>query len=120
VLLLPQLVYGCTPRTPGESLQLKLTILCKKCPWSLVPAGTVVDTSICHPHEHDFYLQAHAGIQGTTRPVHYHVLADENQFGADAVQNLTFALCHLYCRCTRSVSLVPPVYYAHLAAARPG
>jgi len=85
-----------------------------------VPAGTVVDTSICHPHEHDFYLQAHAGIQGTTRPVHYHVLADENQFGADAVQNLTFALCHLYCRCTRSVSLVPPVYYAHLAAARPG
>jgi eukaryotic translation initiation factor 2C len=80
----------------------------------------VVDTPICHPHEHDFYLQAHAGIQGTTRPVHYHVLADENQIGADAVQNLTFALCHLYCRCTRSVSLVPPVYYAHLAAARPG
>ena len=83
-----------------------------------VPAGTVVDTSICHPREHDFYLQSHSGIQGTTRPVHYHVLADENQFGADAIQNLTFALSHLYCRCTRSVSLVPPVYYAHLAAAR--
>ena len=83
-----------------------------------VPAGTVVDTGICHPHENDFFLQSHAGIQGTTRPVHYHVLADENKFGTDALQNLTFALCHLYCRCTRSVSLVPPVYYAHLAAAR--
>jgi len=83
-----------------------------------VPAGTVVDKSICHPREHDFYLQAHSGIQGTTRPVHYHVLADENSFGADAIQGLTFALSHLYCRCTRSVSLVPPVYYAHLSAAR--
>ena len=65
-----------------------------------------------------FYLQSHSGIQGTTRPVHYHVLKDENGFTPDAIQNLTFALCHLYCRCTRSVSLVPPVYYAHLAAGR--
>ena len=50
--------------------------------------------------------------------MHYHVIADENNFGADAIQRLTFALSHLYSRCTRSVSLVPPVYYAHLAAAR--
>lgn len=50
--------------------------------------------------------------------MHYHVLCDENGFGADAIQGLTFALSHLYARCTRSVSLVPPVYYAHLAAAR--
>ncbi|KAI5423262.1 argonaute 5 [Lathyrus oleraceus] len=28
--------------------------------------GTVVDTSICHPREFDFYLNSHAGIQGTT------------------------------------------------------
>ena len=26
-------------------------------------AGTVVDTSICHPTEFDFYLNSHAGIQ---------------------------------------------------------
>ena len=83
-----------------------------------VPAGTVVDTNICHATEHDFFLQSHAGIRGTTRSVHYHVLCDENGFGADAIQGLTFALSHLYSRCTRSVSLVPPVYYAHLAAAR--
>lgn len=75
-------------------------------------------TDICHAQEYDFYLQSHSGIQGTTRPVHYHVLKDENGFTPDAIQNLTFALCHLYCRCTRSVSLVPPVYYAHLAAGR--
>ena len=83
-----------------------------------VPAGTVVDSAVCHPFEHDFYLQSHSGIQGTTRPVHYHVLADENGFGADRIQGLTFALTHGYCRCTRSVSVVPAVYYAHLAATR--
>ncbi len=27
-------------------------------------------------------------------------------------------MCYLYCRCTRSVSYVPPAYYAHLAAFR--
>ncbi|KAK3281973.1 Protein argonaute-3 [Cymbomonas tetramitiformis] len=83
-----------------------------------VPPGTVVDTTICHPQEYDFYLQSHAGIQGTTHAVHYHVLADENQFGADALQHMCYSLCYLYCRCTRSVSLVPPVYYAHHSATR--
>ncbi|KAH7849364.1 hypothetical protein Vadar_016819 [Vaccinium darrowii] len=71
--------------------------------------GTVVDTKICHPTEFDFYLCSHAGIQGTSRPAHYHVLWDENNFSADEIQ---------YARCTRSVSLVPPAYYAHLAAYR--
>ena len=80
--------------------------------------GTVVDTDICHPTENDFYLVSHAGLQGTSRPVHYHVLLDENGFGADALQRMAWSLCHVYCRCTRSVSLVPPVYYAHLAAFR--
>jgi hypothetical protein len=27
-------------------------------------------------------------------------------------------LCYLFCRCTRSVSVCPPAYYAHLAALR--
>lgn len=83
-----------------------------------VPAGTVVDSGVCHPTEYDFFLQSHSGIQGTTRPVHYHVLLDECGFGPDALQGLTFALAHAYCRCTRSVSVVPPVFYAHLAASR--
>ncbi|KAG6682426.1 hypothetical protein I3842_13G141200 [Carya illinoinensis] len=80
--------------------------------------GTVVDTKICHPTEFDFYLNSHAGIQGTSRPTHYHVLYDENGFSADALQMLTNNLCYTYARCTRSVSIVPPAYYAHLAAFR--
>lgn len=80
--------------------------------------GTVVDSKICHPTEFDFYLCSHAGIQGTSRPAHYHVLWDENNFTADGLQTLTNNLCYTYARCTRSVSIVPPAYYAHLAAFR--
>nr|AIN75617.1 argonaute 1 [Dimocarpus longan] len=80
--------------------------------------GTVVDSKICHPTEFDFYLCSHAGIQGTSRPAHYHVLWDENKFTADGLQSLTNNLCYTYARCTRSVSIVPPAYYAHLAASR--
>ncbi|KAJ0083545.1 hypothetical protein Patl1_30531 [Pistacia atlantica] len=83
-----------------------------------IQPGTVVDTKICHPTEFDFYLNSHAGIQGTSRPTHYHVLYDENCFNADDLQMLTNKLCYTYARCTRSVSIVPPAYYAHLAAFR--
>lgn len=79
-----------------------------------------MDSKICHPTEFDFYLCSHAGIQvnfcyrwcnnlkldyysalmfkrflqGTSRPAHYHVLWDENNFTADALQSLTNNLCY--------------------------
>ncbi|XP_071810855.1 protein argonaute-2-like isoform X2 [Apostichopus japonicus] len=83
-----------------------------------IPAGTTVDTGITHPREFDFYLCSHAGIQGTSRPSHYHVLWDDNEFSADELQCLTYQLCHTYVRCTRSVSIPAPAYYAHLVAFR--
>lgn len=83
-----------------------------------IPAGTTVDVGITHPAEFDFYLCSHAGIQGTSRPSHYHVLWDDNQFTADELQCLTYQLCHTYVRCTRSVSIPAPAYYAHLVAFR--
>ncbi|PKK44794.1 Piwi-domain-containing protein [Rhizophagus irregularis] len=73
---------------------------------------------ITHPFEFDFYLLSHAGLQGTSRPTYYQVLYDENGFDANKLQTLSYNLCHIYARCTRAVSLVPPVYYAHLAANR--
>ncbi|CAM0905571.1 unnamed protein product [Alopecurus aequalis] len=96
------------PEVPGRQTDRSGNIL----------PGTVVDTNICHPTEFDFYLCSHAGIQGTSRPAHYHVLFDENNFSADGLQLLTNNLCYTYARCTRSVSVVPPAYYAHLAAFR--
>ncbi|GBC06890.1 hypothetical protein RclHR1_07120003 [Rhizophagus clarus] len=83
------------------------------------PSGTVVDATVVHPFEFDFYLQSHpSSLQGTSRPAHYHVLLDENGFNADSLQTLTYNLCYNFARCTRAVSIVPPVYYAHLVCAR--
>ncbi|CAG8587767.1 28631_t:CDS:10, partial [Racocetra persica] len=81
-------------------------------------AGTVVDRKITHPYLFDFFLQSHSSLHGTSRPAHYHVLFDENNFTADSLQDLTNKLCYNYQRATRSVSISPAAYYAHLAAKR--
>jgi len=82
------------------------------------PPGTVIDTDVTSPVEWDFYLCSHQGILGTSRPAHYNVLLDENGFTADGIQALSYALCHVYARCTRSVSVPAPVYYAHNVCTR--
>ncbi|CAH8383294.1 unnamed protein product [Eruca vesicaria subsp. sativa] len=83
-----------------------------------VPPGTIVDRRICHPHNNDFYLCAHAGMIGTTRPTHYHVLYDEIRFSADHLQELVHSLSYVYQRSTTAMSVVAPICYAHSAAAQ--
>ncbi|TVU22610.1 hypothetical protein EJB05_32321, partial [Eragrostis curvula] len=83
-----------------------------------VAPGTVVDSGICHPVNYDFYMCAHYGRIGTTRPTHYHVLHDEIGFSPDDLQELVHSLSYVYQRSTSAISVVAPVYYAHLAAAQ--
>ncbi|KAF6163922.1 hypothetical protein GIB67_024777 [Kingdonia uniflora] len=85
-----------------------------------VPPGTVIDNRICHPQANDFYMCAHAGMIGTTRPTHYHVLYDEIGFSPDDLQELVHSLSYVYQRSTTATSVVAPVCYAHLAAAQMG
>ncbi|TFY78817.1 hypothetical protein EWM64_g5198 [Hericium alpestre] len=82
------------------------------------PAGTVVDRDVVNPVEFDFYLQSHGGLLGTSRPAHYNVLHDDNNFTPDGLQSLCFTLCHVYARSTRSVSIPAPVYYADIVCSR--
>ncbi|RPD77221.1 argonaute-like protein [Lentinus tigrinus ALCF2SS1-7] len=82
------------------------------------PPGTVVDTSITHPTEFDFYLQSHTPAGPTSRSAHYSILYDENEFTPDALQGLSFALCHVHARATRSVSIPAAIYYAGIVCAR--
>ena len=49
-----------------------------------------MDRQIVHPVEYDFYLNSHAGIQGTNRPAHYHVLHDASSLPADELQAFTY------------------------------
>ncbi|KAG5006965.1 hypothetical protein JHK85_025507 [Glycine max] len=44
-------------------------------------------------------------INCMSRPTHYHVLCDENNFAEDGIQSLTNNLCYTYARCTRSISI---------------
>ncbi|KAI9329730.1 Piwi domain-containing protein [Obelidium mucronatum] len=83
-----------------------------------VMAGTVIDSGITHPFEFDFFLNSHQGLQGTSRAAHYHVLYDENNFTPDDLQEVCYRMCYLFARASRSVSIVPAVYYAHLMAYR--
>ena len=53
-----------------------------------------------------------------SRPSHYYVQWDDNNFKADEIQVLTYQLCYSYVRCTRAVSIPAPSYYAHLVAFR--
>ncbi|CAE6439421.1 unnamed protein product [Rhizoctonia solani] len=80
--------------------------------------GTVVDQGITHPAIWDFYLQSHPGLKGTSSPSHYTVLYDEMNYTADKLQSIAHALCHIYARSTRSVSIPAPVYYADIISAR--
>ncbi|GMH40844.1 hypothetical protein BSKO_08748 [Bryopsis sp. KO-2023] len=67
---------------------------------NVVP-GTIVDSGIVGPKDFEFFLNSQAGIQGTNKPAHYRVLVDENGFGSDGIQLMTYWMCFLYCRCTR-------------------
>ncbi|KAI9790087.1 MAG: hypothetical protein M1816_005557 [Peltula sp. TS41687] len=93
--------------------------------------GTVVDRSITEAFSWDFFLQAHTCLQGTARPAHYFVVVDEifrakydrrppfpGGNTADALEDLTHNMCHLYGRASKTVSLCPPAYYADLVCER--
>ncbi|GJE90868.1 argonaute-like protein [Phanerochaete sordida] len=81
-------------------------------------AGLVVDTGIVHSTYIDFYLQSQGGLKGTSRPSHYIVLKNNAGLTTDQLQQLSYALCHVYAAATRSVSIPAPVYYADRLCAR--
>ncbi|KAJ7871432.1 argonaute-like protein [Mycena olivaceomarginata] len=75
-------------------------------------AGLCVAAGLENPQFPDYYLQSHAAIKGSmSSGLHSH-------FSQLILQELSFALCHIYAKATRSVSIPAPVYYADLACAR--
>lgn len=80
--------------------------------------GTVVDRDVTSSEYYDFYVNSHAGIQGTSKPSKYTVLIDENRIPVNVLQAYVFRLAHGFVRCNRSVSMVNSAFYAHLLAFR--
>ncbi|KAM7530290.1 hypothetical protein LguiB_033700 [Lonicera macranthoides] len=85
-----------------------------------VPKGTVVDSQIVppSPNKWNFYLCSHRSFSGTVKPTYYRVLYDENKLTPKKIQELVYKICFTCARSIYSVSLVPPLYYAGLAASR--
>jgi hypothetical protein len=65
----------------------------------------LVEHDVTHPFEYDFYLNAHSAIQGTARPVHYHVLKDEAQVPVNEFHKMIYQFSYQYMRSTTPVSL---------------
>ncbi|KJR88114.1 RNA interference and protein silencing protein (Qde2) [Sporothrix schenckii 1099-18] len=99
--------------------------------------GTVVDRGVTEARSWDFFLQAHAALQGTVRPGHYVVLLDEifrpryeptgksttapapGAVGvADRLEDITQSMCYVFGRATKAVSLCTPAYYADILCER--
>uniref|UniRef100_A0A915CX88 CCHC-type domain-containing protein n=1 Tax=Ditylenchus dipsaci TaxID=166011 RepID=A0A915CX88_9BILA len=80
--------------------------------------GTVVDKYITSDQAKEFYLCAHKGMLGTSRPAHYYVISDDWGLNPNEVQSCAYNLCHLFARAAMPVSLPAPVYYAHLVCYR--
>ena len=80
--------------------------------------GTLVETGVTTPFENDFYLQSHAAIKGTARPVHYHVLLNEPGMPNDQLITMLYEQSYQYARASTPISQHPAMYYAHLASNR--
>ncbi|KAK4702157.1 eukaryotic translation initiation factor 2C, partial [Phenoliferia sp. Uapishka_3] len=76
--------------------------------------GTMIDTTVVHPYLFDFYLQAHAGLVGTAKTTRYICVLNESNFTSNDVEQLVNSLSYGFQRATRSVSMVPVAYYAHV------
>lgn len=92
--------------------------------------GTVVDRGITEEGSWDCYLLSHSVLQGTGRPAHYYVIIDEifrartrglrqpTVHAADELEKVTQALCYVFGRATKAVSICTPAYYADILCER--
>lgn len=67
--------------------------------------GTLIERDVTSPHDWDFLLYSHIALQGTSRPVHYHVILDQIKHRPEELENMIYDHCYQYMRSTTSVSL---------------
>lgn len=67
--------------------------------------GTLISRDVTSPFDWDFLLYSHIALQGTSRPVHYHVILDQIKHKPQELENMIYDHCYQYMRSTTSVSL---------------
>ncbi|CAF1244396.1 unnamed protein product [Rotaria sordida] len=80
-----------------------------------MPIGCVIDTTIVHPDQHNFYLNSHNSLLGMNHPPLYYVLLDEIGCTPDELQLLTYHLCYTDPRSTASEAVPSVLHQADVA-----
>ena len=63
-------------------------------------------------------LIPHYALQGSCRVPSYHVLHSDTDLPLHTIERLTYELCYGHYKCSRSVSVPIPIYYADALAER--
>ncbi|CAF4588441.1 unnamed protein product, partial [Rotaria sp. Silwood2] len=84
--------------------------------FSNMSIGTVIDTTIVHPYQNNFYLNSHNAFQGVNHSSLYHVLFDDIGFTADELHLLTYHLCFTDPRSSAAEAIPSVVHQADIAA----
>lgn len=140
-----QLRQACMEVYKGEQPKMTIAIAAKRHHWRFAPTkegdadkysnpkpGTVVDRGITDAQAWNFFLQAHAAIQGTARPAQYYFLHDEvfqSYYAAkgklpanlnlqDMVERVAQGLSFSFGRATKSISICAPARYADMVCDR--
>jgi hypothetical protein len=82
--------------------------------------GRYIDQLITYGEGKDFFLYSQNAIIGTARPTHYVIIKKDDfpTLRLSDVAQMTYNLCFILGRATRSTSVCTPVFYADLAADR--
>jgi aubergine-like protein len=84
------------------------------------PSGCVIDKDLVEKSEtsaeFDFFLIPQHTTQGCVLPTHFFVACNDSQLNREAIEKLTFALCHYYYNWAGPIKVPAPCMYAHKIA----
>ncbi|CAM9691716.1 unnamed protein product [Rangifer tarandus platyrhynchus] len=80
--------------------------------------GTVIDLKVTRTEWYDFFIVSQSVREGTgtVTPTHYNVIHDTLYLSPDAIQGLTYKLCHMYYNFSGIIRVPAPCHYAHKLA----
>lgn len=75
-------------------------------------SGTVVDGIVTRSYRFDFYIVSQSVREGTVAPTYYDVIHHQCSLPPDAMQQMTYMLCHMYFNWPGTIRVPAPCQYA--------
>ncbi|GAU99725.1 hypothetical protein RvY_10682-2 [Ramazzottius varieornatus] len=75
-------------------------------------SGTVIDKVVTRPFRYDFFIVSQSVREGTVAPTYYDVISDQVKLQPDAMQQMTYMLCHMYFNWPGTIRAPAPCQYA--------